>query len=272
MKKLLIFGLFVLLISACEQEAEIPIPETEPKMALACFLSPDRPIQAVLTRVNPLFVQNNMPGPDFIDDAKVYIIHDEDTAFLTYNSANFYEALSSPFSIQQGETYQLGASAPGLPNIYATCKVPIDSASGFDLLFSAAKQNEDSVFKLQLAWNDVPNEPSYYRVSASMVDSSVSGTVRNYSFVFPTGFYTDLNYDNQIIFSGTGSFVANPLQVVSRKTQAYLLTCDVNYYRYHLSLETNARGNPFQEPISLFSNVVGGVGCFGAYIQAFREE
>lgn len=272
MKRLLSILLMALMLYSCEQEADIPIPETEPKIALACFLSPEKPIQAVLTRVNPLFGQQPIPGPDFIEDAIVFIIHNEDTAVLTYNIGNFYEALSSPFVIKKGETYRINASAPGLPNIYAECKVPIDTATDFDLMFTSAKQNEDSVFKIQLAWNDVPNEQSFYRVSASMIDSTNVGAIRNYSFTFPTGFYTDLNHDNQLIFSGTGSFVANPNQVLTRKAKAFLITCDVNYYRYHLSLETNAKGNPFQEPISLYSNVVGGVGCFGAYIEVQREE
>jgi hypothetical protein len=45
-----------------------------------------------------------------------------------------------------------------------------------------------------------------------------------------------------------------------------LYNADEHYYRYHRSLtERHDYTNPFTEPYLIYSNIEGGLGCFGAY-------
>jgi hypothetical protein len=41
---------------------------------------------------------------------------------------------------------------------------------------------------------------------------------------------------------------------------------DVNYFKYHRSLQQRLdTENPFTEPSIIYTNIKGGLGCFGAY-------
>lgn len=61
----------------------------------------------------------------------------------------------------------------------------------------------------------------------------------------------------------------NPAYV---KTHLELLNIDFNYYTYHKTLDNgNNDGNPFMEPTLTFTNIKGGLGCFGAYNITIKE-
>jgi hypothetical protein len=44
-----------------------------------------------------------------------------------------------------------------------------------------------------------------------------------------------------------------------------LLNVDEHYYRYHTTLRLYSGDDPFSEPAPIYSNIVGGLGVFGAY-------
>lgn len=64
-------------------------------------------------------------------------------------------------------------------------------------------------------------------------------------------------------------FDTNPVYV---KTHIELLNTDFNYYKYHKTLDQgNNDGNPFVEPTLTFTNIKGGLGCFGAFNATIKE-
>jgi hypothetical protein len=258
-------ALLCFFLASCERDADIALPESKPKMSLACFISPNQPIQATLIPVIPVFGAQPGSKKELIPNATIGITDGIDTAFMVLVNQSHYEVPSGALAIQAGKKYTLFAKADGFPGITASCTVPTLLPSNLQLTYSALNRAEDSLYTVQLNWLDPLAEDNYYRVEASTTDSLVSGAVRTYDYLFPTHFYSDLLHPGEAIQSGTGSYASLPRFVGKRWVLAQLITCDVNYYRYHLSLESVAKGNPFQEPVSLYSNVDGGVGCFGAY-------
>ena len=89
----------------------------------------------------------------------------------------------------------------------------------------------------------------------------------NYRYNFASEFYSDLGQDGKRMISGVGEFSATTILPGHRWMSNYLITCDVNYYRYHLSLESFTDVNLFNQASSVYSNVKDGAGCFGAYMQ-----
>ncbi len=259
---------FALLWMSCERDAEIPLPESDPKMGLACFLSPGQPIQVYLQRVEPLFSKNPSQNALPILDAKMFFSNGFDTIQLTVKSGEqFYIDTSMSMPIKAGKSYYIWAETPLLPSVFASCTVPKNYIDTFLINYGAGSNGADSTYQISLDWMDIPGENNYYRVRAESIDSLKNGGFDGSSFSFTTHYYSDVGRDAQLIQTGIGSYSSVPGQVRSRHITAQLVTCDVNYFRYHLSIEEVVNGNPFVQPSSLFSNVTGGVGCFGAYIQ-----
>jgi hypothetical protein len=47
---------------------------------------------------------------------------------------------------------------------------------------------------------------------------------------------------------------------------AFLISGNEDYINYHKDLQRFQDLNPFSEPTINFSNIKGGIGCFGAYL------
>ncbi|HCS19563.1 MAG TPA: hypothetical protein DIW47_03185 [Bacteroidetes bacterium] len=262
-----LFLLSVLFVS-CERDADIPLPKTDPKLGLFCFLSPNQPIEVVLVRVNPLFGTSGGTGPDYVLNAQVWISNGTDTSKLEREPGkDFYTEPVPTLLIEQGKEYRIWAEAPDLPAVSASCTVPLDLAGSVQANHYGSIQESDSVFHLSMIWQDIPGQENYYRIYAENIDSVSNGTTTKDVYAFNTRYYSDFGSDGEILQSGIGTYTRNPVNVESRWILANLITCETHYYRYHLSVETNVEGNPLLGPSSLYSNVKGGVGCFGAYLQ-----
>lgn len=235
-------------------------------MGLTCFLSPGQPIQVYLQRVEPLFSQATFRLPLLILDADMFMSNGFDTVRLTAKSGEkFYVDTSASLQVSAGSSYYIWASSPQLPSVSASCTVPKNYVDTFLIIYGVGSNGSDSTYQLSFDWNDIPGEANYYRIMAENTDSLANGGAEGTSFFFTTNYYNDIGRDGQRIQTGIGSYFTIPGDVSSRTITTRLVTCDVNYFRYHLSIEEAVNGNPFVQPSSLFSNVTGGVGCFGAY-------
>jgi len=268
MKGRFLYLLFCIGWMACEKGAEIELPNPDPKMALSCFLSPGLPVQVYLQSVEPLFSDIPTQSPSPILNAAIFFSNGSDTVQLNLKfGENFYEELGSKIPVIAGNSYYIWASAPLFPSVSSSCTVPRNYVDSFLVKYEGANNGDDSTFQLSMDWLDISNEDNYYRVRAENVDSLIGGGYEGRVFSFSTSYFNDIGKEGDIIQTGIGSYSTVTGKVRSRWITALLITCDVNYFRYHLSVEEAVNGNPFVQPSSLFSNVTGGVGCFGAYLQ-----
>lgn len=275
--------------TSCEQDAKnVTIPTIEPQLVVNCFLSPQDPeIRAWVSLSRPIFGTINQNNE--IVDADVKLSDGTNTVTLTYTPKKVYTISSAALKIEGGKTYTLFVSAVG-KTVKATCTVPVlfDTTSitlKWDTTFNI-KRNEgviERTVRLDIGWKDKQNGEDFYRVGAdAMVYTVVDTTNITFQRLFNNE-YTDLvsdkNKDGETLrrsrlettvneyFGGiTGTF---SLRIKGLKM--YLLSCDKNYYLYHKSAEVNTGGDPFTEPVLVYSNVQGGLGCFGASNQYIKE-
>ena len=267
MKTLALGILAIFMMSSCTREADIELPKTDPKMAVSCFITPGAPVEVVITKVVPLYNAPPVSSIEYVHDAVVGFSDGNDTAYLVYGANNRFRDPLNTFQIRQGQTYYLFASSPSLPSIRSFCTVPDSAVSDYTVSYQAGLEGPDSVFNMSMQWQDLPGASNYYRVQAERIDTMELGFVSANSFGFNTSYYNDFGREGEQIQTGLGSVYSTSDKAKHRWIISFLLTCDVNYFRYHLSLESFTEINPFSEPTSLYSNIEGGLGCFGAYVQ-----
>src|SRR5690606_29175287 len=148
-----------------------PLPQSAPKSARACFISPDQPIEAVLGLGKPL-IGTAISGPEYRTNATVWISdHKDSTSLSLHPSQTYYVEAVPHLAIVPGRTYYLWASVPGLPPVSASCKVPSGKVADMSASRSDSPRGVDSVFAVTLSWTDLPNEDNYYRIFSEQIDS-----------------------------------------------------------------------------------------------------
>ena len=266
--KNILIAVFVSLIAGCVKDANnIKLPETEAKLVVGCFISPqDSMIVVTLTRSNPIFGKNHNSSRALnnVVDAEVTIFNGTNTINIPYNNGYLdYEIASSLFPITSGTTYQIKVSTPQNEHLSASCTVPLSTVSSVDIEVDTLSRTK----KVILKWQDIPNETNYYQAVGFLI---ISDTFNGDTTHTPMGWnynhlandqdrdgsqlHADLeydfygHYDSKIIGFGF-----------------YLMNTDVEYYKYQKSINNYGGDNPFSEPTPVYSNIKGGLGIFCAF-------
>ncbi|TAL57825.1 MAG: DUF4249 domain-containing protein [Bacteroidetes bacterium] len=266
----LFLPLGIFLLAGCEKTVDnIKLPTTAPKLVVGCFISPqDSWITVTLTRSNPIFGPghnntNTLP----VEDASVIISDGTNTASIPFNSlSQQYEMQTSTFPIISGQTYSLTVSTPTGENVSANCTVPASIISALTVDFTDTASN---LKKTTVKWQDIPNEINYYRVVGQIVSiytPSPGDTIFNdmYSISNATAYNDHEKDGNELYAKLEGSYYeGSEYSLVAY--DFYLLHIDGEYYNYQNSLDHYTYGDPFSEPIPLYTNIRGGLGVFAAY-------
>jgi len=267
MKKILFpFLLFIALVS-CEQEADIELPDTAPKLTVSCFISPEQDsVTAFITWSRPVFSTNNDDRP--IDDLEVSITDGSSEAFFQYDfNIGQYVLSLAEYPLALGVEYTLRVKAPTGEEVVAQTIIPAE----LPLIESATLDSSSYI-------NNFGEEINEFIYKTTLLDNS--SDFQYYRFIFynedfwlPGKLYTSIEGQS---FSDDESLVDGKIYVeqnityygyngaVSNKRLA-VLNCSESYYRYHKTLQNQNFGNPFAEPTIVFSNIEGGLGAFGAY-------
>lgn len=269
----LIISSILLVMSACEKEAEdIELPQVDPKLVVYGYLSPaDSLIEIEITKSVPVFgnVSGNIFDP--VTDATVQISSEGKTVILPYSSVSqSYVILNTAsFSIQEGKSYSLDVKAPGNFNVTSKTTVPTTRSSQIRIDIDSTIRNSDGfsekAYRIVTRWNDIPNETNFYEASVGTFfnDSRNDDNLFNICSLYES----DKDQDGQeLSLSCTyTSFVDPNFPGSSLDGRVTLNNVDLAYYRYHESLSNYEGDNPFSEPARIYSNIEGGLGCFGSY-------
>ena len=272
--------------SSCERDAvNVDIPLIQSKLVVQCFISPQNPVtRAHVSFSSPIY--GNSPREDWIRDAKVEITNGTTQATLVatnFNGRPAYEIDSSAFKIEAGQTYTLYVSTTDGRKVNAQCSVPfaIDASTltyNWDTIVKI-DQNVGSIertVRLNMKWRDAQQGENFYRVGANVLVCALNDTTITFRERMSNNRFSDLFTDEgedgktfernsleQIVAEQIGGSV-NEFSFRPKGIDIYILNCDKNYYRYHKTAENNNGEDPFSEPTLVFSNIIGGLGCFGA--------
>jgi hypothetical protein len=267
MKNIILILLSSVLLISCEKEADIPLPETTPKLVVSCFISPD--VDSALAFIQwsrPVFSTENNDRPN--DNLEVSISNGNTDAFFQYDvNMGQYVLPLSDYPLALGVEYTLRVKAPTGEEVSARTTIPIEVPA----IVSATLDSSSYI-------NDFGEEVNEFIYKTTLTDNSQD--FQYYRFIYyneefwnPGESYTNIEgqsyrddeslvdgklyvEENITYYSYYGSF--------SNKTLA-ILNCSESYYRYHKTLQNQSFSNPFAEPTLVYSNVQGGLGAFGAY-------
>lgn len=307
MYKFIFFLLGSCLFWSCESMIndldEDKLPKVESKLAVECYISPQSDeIRVIVTESQPLFGPSSYT-PIFIKNAIITLSGEQGEIQIPYYDSTSYQISRDKFPIEAGKKYILVVT-DGRRTVKASCVVPSKTVQlksyKIDSVFSYHYEG-DTVARVKIAWNDIPGESNYYTIRgyAAMETTTLaydtesgwskpqrvlSKTLLDYRYM--DYLISDTNLDG-ITFEAPTYYVQLPrkynYEYIDRQGNKYtvysdpkfsevqfeVLNLDVNYYRFYKSLKENRNGdNPFVEPALMYSNIEGGLGCFGAYNNA----
>ena len=305
MKKIFLYSFLIisqLFLLSCESLIkEIDpsfLPETDSKLVVACFISPQDTVLAAKVTETKLLIGTTGDIRDDITNATVNLSDGSKSIRLGYNpKLGYYRALPSELPILVGKTYTITVNTPDgrqvnasttVPNTIAIKEVKIDSSKVND--FQQGNTVTNTEYDVKVIWQDKTSEKNYYRaisgydviyqISEAKTNKKLNDTL--ISSLVDLRTIEDKDTDGQLLSlnrtflpSMNISGIQDNRKVSGKrldKIKVGLLQTDIHYYNYHTSLRRQRENNnPFAEPVLLYTNINGGFGCFGAYNATWQE-
>ncbi len=303
LSSLLLFLLTV--ITGCESMVndldEDKLLKVPARIVAECFLSPQSPyIDVMVGESQPLF-GSSTSFPRILTDAKVLLTGESSEIEIPFvDSLNAYRIAGSQFRIEPGKSYRMTISHQNRM-VTATCTVP----SGEPVIKSYSVDSVGSnmpgarvTAHIRTSWDDFEGVVNYYNVRGFVVIEDTrllyDLATNRYSpyriidklqldHAYLNKQISDKNLDGITFESPTykinlppsvelmypdenGNMQTVETDPVLKQIHFEILNTDENYFRYHRSLsESHNNDNPFVEPTLIYTNIEGGLGCFGAF-------
>ncbi len=282
MRKLYI-SCFVLsgFILGCEKEIDMDIPNNGSNIVVNGMLSPDSTFKVNVS--GSLHILDN-GQPQYLDNAAVSIQDASgNTEALSLVEDGWYESAISPV---EGANYTISVSAGNYTSVSGQTTIPQSvPISSWDTVPGVSFE-ESATVEVTISFDDPASEQNYYHVYLEkVIDDGFGG-----AWVEPIGFYTR---DAQIDQGGEAGKWYNDLTLKDElfNGQSYdlvlyideyyfeegfgsndfikmhLISASSDYYNYVRTYNSYlwSNGDPFSQPVIIYSNIDGGHGVFGGY-------
>jgi len=279
----LLFFFIALILFGCKKNINLKIPEKDPFLVVNAVLSNDAPVSIQLSSSIKALSNQEVK---LINNAEVKIIVNNTQQFLLpYKQEGYY--YDTLFKAYTGSSYSVQINAKGYKPIYAQTTLPTPAL--VDTTYYIKKLSDPSGIKIGVTVNDPSVSKDYYQLTIYQMDSlgnvskrfidvsddaksiTSTPTVNNFTYSGSLFFndeflngkkienqfstYVDVNYDS------TG----NPLNTQNLLiAEVSKLSADFYLYNWSLNKYNETSGNPFSEPVQVFSNITGGLGILGA--------
>lgn len=266
MKKTFLFSALVLFFAACEKVADIKLPQTPPMMAVFGFVEQGKEVQVKLEKVVPIFGKTK-EEPVPISGALVVVREGANSYILTEDLGipGTY-TFNGGFQGEAGKSYDLEVKMAGFPDLKASCQVPEYVPAWVSHKYVAVPDPDgytDSVRRIGYTWPDRQGTKDYYRFNAI---AKFNGNIETY-VQFVDQNMADDSKDGEALYTGLGTFWQNTMGMPGNSLDVNfeLMILDVHAFKYMRTFDAAYYndGNPFAEPVIMYTNVEGGIGVFG---------
>jgi len=276
--------LLFFIAQGCEQIIEVDLPEHEPKLTINSTLSPDAEWFVHLSSSIGILETGD---PEDVQNGEV-VIYQNGAVLDTFAHAGdgFYVPLQSIPDPQEGNSYEIRATAPGFEAVSSVATIPpqvtIDRAYTLPVL--DANGNPGFTTELTVEFQDPPGENfyfvslvnvdtfgippnqsvAYYNVFMESSDPALAAQPLYSNFEFNGLLFPDVSFEGQ---DKTLKFTAFE-EVNSSRTYILILgSMSEDYYLYGRTYSQTWEndGNPFAEPVMIHSNVANGYGIFAGF-------
>jgi hypothetical protein len=218
-----------------------------------------------------------------VNNAVVTLSEGSNTVTIPFRAVTSYALDTQTFPVVAGRTYTLRVSVPGGESVEATCTVPEVGPApvlAIDSTYQSGSMRRE--YTLRVHWDDPAGAPNYYRVEGEVTrefkrepDNGPVPLPPQRLYWEGNEFIEDQGQDGATLYSPKATLTGMRSDVLTDATlHVQLLHTDEPYYQYHRSIRTASRseGNPFAEPVLVYSNVTGGLGVFAAYNRTLVER
>lgn len=283
---------------------EDKLPKVQSKLVVQAYISPQMDVIRVLvSESQPIFgeVKNEI---NIITNATVTLSNDQSSVQIPLDSVD-YRLGTDKFKIEAGKKYTLTVT-DGSRTVKASCVVPAENVQvknfTLDTVY-AYRFDADTTLRVRVSWIDTPGVANYYTVRgivtglANVVEfDQNAGEYVVHRRPFENELYftnrdyliSDTNLDGRTLTSpdGYANSFYNYFTYADKDGKTHTVfaepklqeiryeisSLDENYYKFQKSLKDHENSdNPFVEPLPVYSNVEGGLGCFGAYNSLILE-
>ena len=270
------FGLIGL--SACEKVIEFDAEVKEPKLVANSWFTQDSTWKVHLSRSLSVIDNGDLNS---VENGTVRILDGNGALIetLTATEYGFYEGTQMPTA---GASYRVEASASGYTSVTGSDFLPQPVAiTNIDTLRQGNGLEGDMEIKITI--QDPPGENFYLLRLRSYEDWGGNG---NGMYVYPDYMTNDPAFESvgdenyyrwgpirDALFDGqtytftitVDSYLFDPVSHDELQVVLYS-TSEAGYnYRRSYELYKQADGNPFAQPVQVYSNVDEGFGCFAGY-------
>lgn len=279
MKKYFVF-LTIMMLTACELVVDIDVPFEGEQLTVNSFFSPDSVWRASVSLNR--FILNTQPFRR-VTNATV-IVSDENGPVdtLVHEGNGVYR--SDNGKPQARKRYTISASTVVHGAVHAESFVP-PAALVSNVEIQSSDFNGEPSSRITLQISDEPTTENYYAITVEIGYEYLSPEYEVLSFRYPAmlgrddeGFQEDeqITNDNAMLIKDV--FYSGPEMNVTVHSPDWNLvhapdvyvsvkTISKDYYDFILtsSLQNQTSGNPFAQPVQVYSNVQNGFGIFAGY-------
>ncbi|MDX1910747.1 MAG: DUF4249 domain-containing protein [Saprospiraceae bacterium] len=282
-----LIGLAVLM-SSCEdffsQTVEIDPPPYEKQMALHLNLT-NQDSSVIMFISRNYGILETVPNQyDYYVTNALASIYKDGQLWLQLADSTFTLVGAVPAPLQAGSTYELRVSHPDYPAVSATQVMPgdftVDSAR--IKRNAATGQFGDEYDLVEVFMKDAPGERNFYEFALVSINYNVyynpttgmTDTFGVYEYPYYVEEYSDPNVQYGVRSGGLLSdqffdgqsykFQAKVYSSPNTVYRVFVRHVSEDYFNWSRSYESkiNADDNPLVEPVSIFSNISGGLGIF----------
>jgi hypothetical protein len=302
MKKLAHIFSLGLILTSCELMVEVDVPSTPPKLVVNSIFSSDSTWQVNISTTHHILsgqpqILQYEPVPHLVDENGVTIplVRDDTNPWGGPSNVSGWDYRGNTKPIP-GMTYRLQVSAYTYNNTEAVANCPITTSiisAKLDSANMSIESNGQAIIPLEVTFQDPTGKGDYYFSQMFLtqeywyLNHTTGDTTWDQfeSLVYmqenkPSADFLDFNEEADIIddnnFDGEiytlkryitvymNSFGGRGRNLSMRFTLSH---SKEEYYKYFRSvrLQSNASGNPFAQPVQVYSNVDGGLGIFAGY-------
>lgn len=266
--------LILVLITGCQLVVDFDIPVDKPKLVLNAIVNPDSTWKVSVSQSRHIL--DRFPSAD-VPNANV-ILMDENENLLGYLQQEKPGEYGSDSKPQVNTKYKLKVEVPGYETLFAQTTIP-QPIPVTAIKIDTVLKDWYSEVTAELTFTDPP-EKNYYQVYWAAEVSVQSGTstgvkTDTITYLFPlylpkTEFEESSAVFNDTKFNNTTTKIKVQLNYLAFGTiikhRIILFNLNEDYYNYELTrrLQERTSGDPFAQPVQVFTNITNGIGIFTA--------
>jgi uncharacterized protein YceK len=294
MRKILIFLFVSIGIISCSTVVDFDIPFDKPKVVTNGLFSADSLWQFQITYSKNIL--DIAPGSFFqpVSNATINILDKNGELIETITSSadkNFGYSYKGKTKPMAGQSYSIEVATNNQPLLRSSSKAPMPVPI-ISVVTDSSGVVSDGLVKMKITFKDPATEKNFYTVkiiedaqfvlnndTLSITQELYFDVVEQSLSVNETGLEKLIN-DN--LFNGKEHTFDLQIyhrsysygtQVSEQHVRVLLLNVSEEYYKYFTtkSLQEYTNGDPFAQPVQVFTNIENGLGIFAGYSQSVVE-